>query len=282
MFKKIYIYLILFVLCLAQLCVAFEKIIPMAPNLVETVYSLGQGEKVCAVPMFTVFPEEALKKPVAGSYLSPSYETILKLDPDLIIIQGKFEKLDRFVKKYKISVLSVNMDSIDSIYSGIEKISRKLGCIENGEALVKKIEKEISGKTLKGKRPEVFICLGRIPNTLKQISTPGKKSFISELIYRSGGKNIFSDLDKNYLVVSKEEVLRRNPDIIIDMMPGYNPDELQRKNIKNLWKKLGPVKALKAGNIFILNEDFILIPGPRIVETSKLFNSIFRKSQIVQ
>jgi iron complex transport system substrate-binding protein len=256
---------------------AHEKIIPMAPNLVETVYALGMGNKVAAVPMFTVFPKAAADKPKAGNYLNPSYEAILNISPDLIIVQGKFHKLKKFTDMYDIPVLRVNMDSIDSIYSGIKEIGTKLECENKAYELINKIKSNLLTKKHKfKKKPDVFICLGRIPGSLRQISTAGSKSFISELINISGGINIFSDIDNNYVTVSKEEIKKRDPDIIIDVMPEVELNFEKKEKVKKIWQRLMPENQ----NIFILNQNYILIPGPRITKTSDLFKEVLRKAEI--
>lgn len=277
--KKYFNVLIIFVLFLGCEAFAYEKVLPMAPNIVETLYALEQGDKVIGIPMFTSYPQEALKKPVVGSYLNPSFEKIFKLQPDLIIVLGKFEKMSKFGKQYNIPVFHVDMDSINGIKKGISLISHKLDCREKGEKLLKKINDGLKIENNKT-TPDVFICIGRVPGTLKQLFTPGGRSFISEVMELSGGNNIFSGLDKNYITISKEDLLVKNPDIIIDIQPGAELDPEKIEKIKSTWKKLGPVKAVKNNKIYVLNETFILSAGPRIIKTSRLFKSITGKAEI--
>jgi iron complex transport system substrate-binding protein len=254
---------------------SFERIIPMAPNLVETVYSLGKGNLVCAVPMFTVYPDDALAKPVVGGFLNPSFEKILKLSPDLVIVQGEFESFEKFSKKYGIEVLRVNMDSLETIYSGILEIGKKLSCEKEAADLAEKIKSELKPeKEIEVKK--VFLCVGRLTDSPRQISTAGRMSFLSEILYLSGGNNIFSDIEKNYLIVSKEEILKRKPEIIIDILPGEKLSPEKKQEIKSMWKNLFPDNFIKDENIHILTGKRLLIPGPGIIETSGIFKKILR------
>ncbi|PID77788.1 MAG: hypothetical protein CSB21_03580 [Deltaproteobacteria bacterium] len=285
MFKKVYFLFTLILIFFAHnFCYAeFKRVLPMAPNLVETIYALGQGDKVAAIPMFTSYPKEALEKPDAGSYLYPAFETILRLKPDIIIVQGKFNKMMQFGKKYKIPVKNVNMDSLSSIFSGIEEIGKILESEDMAEALVKKLKSEIISEDKEQReKTRVFICIGRQSGSLKQILTCGEKSFISELVLYSGGKNIFYDLSRNYNIVSKEEIVKRNPEIILDIMPGKSFSKEKRENIKKLWLKLFPGKKSINKKVYVLTDDYILIPGPRIINTSNLFKSIFKGSYKVE
>jgi len=271
---KIYIYIsILFIIPFN--CAAYERILPMAPNLVEVVYELGLGDKICGIPDFTSYPPEVLLKPHAGSYLYPSYETILRLDPDIIIIQGEFLSLSGFAEKNHIGVLNVNMDSLASIYSGIIHIGKKLHVEQRSFSLVADIKGKLMGLVSKNSKPvNVFICIGRIPGSLKQISTPGSRSFISELLKFAGGRNIFEDIDKNYITVSKEEIIKRNPDIIFDLVSSHDKELSARL----IWEKMRYINAVKNGHIFFPKEKFLLIPGPRIVDTAEVFKKYIARA----
>ncbi|MCB9481029.1 MAG: ABC transporter substrate-binding protein [Desulfobacteraceae bacterium] len=267
--------LILIIISSHSTALCFERIIPMAPNLVETVYALGKGGLVCGVPMFTVYPEDALQKPVVGGFLNPSFEEILKLSPDLVIVQGEFDSLKKFSKKYGIEILRVNMDSLESIYSGILLIGEKLSCEKEAVSLTERIRLKL--KTEKNiKLKKVFLCLGRLNDSTRQISTAGSKSFLSEILFLCGGINIFSDIEKNYLVVSKEEILKRRPEIIIDILPGEDISSEKDQKIKNMWKSLFPRKYIKEENIHVLTNERLLIPGPGIVETAEIFKRTIR------
>ncbi|MDY0360814.1 MAG: ABC transporter substrate-binding protein [Desulforegulaceae bacterium] len=271
--KKLILFLIIIFSYSNALC--FERIIPMAPNLVETVYALKKGDLVCGVPMFTVYPENVLKKPVVGGFLNPSFEKILKLSPDLVIVQGKFDAFEKFSKKYKIEILRVNMDSLESIYSGILLIGKKLSCEKEAINLTQKIKSDLKpDKNIQFKK--VFLCIGRLNDSPRQISTAGSKSFLSEILYICGGINIFSDIEKNYLVVSKEEILKRRPEIIIDILPGEEITPEKNEKIKNMWKSLFPKKFIKEENIHVLTNKRLLIPGPGIVETAEIFKRTIR------
>ncbi|MDY0132445.1 MAG: ABC transporter substrate-binding protein [Desulforegulaceae bacterium] len=270
-----------FIICLIILTTStafsFERILPMAPNLVEVVYALKKGDLVCGVPLFTDYPKEALEKTIVGGFLNPSFEKILKLSPDLILVQGEFKTMEKFANKYEIELLRVNMDSLETIYSGILKIGEKLSCESEAFELIEKIKYNLKlEKDIKFKK--VFLCVGRLSNSPRQISTTGNKSFLSEILHLSGGNNIFLDINKNYLIVSKEEILKRRPEIIIDLLPGENLTPEKTQEIKQMWKQLFPKNFIKDENIHILTDKRLLIPGPGIVKIGNLFKNIIKST----
>ena len=75
-----------------------QRIIPMAPNIVETVFALGAGDRVAGVSSYTIYPPEATEKPEVGALFDPNLERIVALDPDLIIIQQKHEQVEASAK----------------------------------------------------------------------------------------------------------------------------------------------------------------------------------------
>src|SRR5512139_3451526 len=65
-----------------------ERIVSLAPNITEILFSLGLDEEIVGVSIHSNFPEKAKAKPRVGSYISLDYEKIISLKPDLIIATG--------------------------------------------------------------------------------------------------------------------------------------------------------------------------------------------------
>ena len=91
----------------------------------------------------------------------------------------------------------------------------------------------------------------------------GRSSFVDELITLAGGINIAQDVPRPYSYISPEQVIKRNPDIII---LGHKGQEEGRDVVKHRlgWKK---INAVKHNTIYDdINTDIYLRPGPRLVE----------------
>jgi iron complex transport system substrate-binding protein len=281
--KKKHIKHILLILCLIVFSIGYaqagqdalkaRRIVSMAPSITEIIFALEKEDSLVGVTDFCSYPPETSSLPKVGGYLNPNLEKLVTLRPDLVIIQGNHAKLEKICKKRGISILYVNMDSISTIYQGIETLGRALHCRERAGNLctyisngLESIQRDVNRAT----RQKVFICLSRSPGSLANLYTVGGSSFISEILKLAGGVNIFDDVMQPYPEASKESLIKRAPEIIIEMRPGENISSDRRKQIISDWDSFQGVPAIKNKRIHILTEDFILIPGPRVAVAARL------------
>ena len=173
-----------------------RRIICMSPAVTELVFALGCGDNIVGVSDFCTWPAETSKKEKIGGAFNPNLEKLLSLSPDLIIIQGRCEKVTRFCRKKNISLLQVEVNNIKTIYHDLNLLGRKLDCAERAKQLCTEIRqalREIKVKAAKYRKQRVFFSLGRTSGSLIGLTTVGGKTFISELIDIAGGENIFAD-----------------------------------------------------------------------------------------
>ncbi|MCX7592047.1 MAG: helical backbone metal receptor [Kiritimatiellae bacterium] len=246
-----------------------ERIVSMAPSITEVLYALGLGEKVVGVTRYCRYPPEAANKPKVGAYLDPNYEAILVLKPDLVILlKGSGDTVER-LKQLQIDSLVVDHGSIEGILLSLRQIGEKCGVPDKAtelEATMRRQLGEIRKKVEKCSRPRVLISAGRTLGTgsLQEIYVPGPGNFYDQVIQLAGGTNAYSG-PVPYPVVSAEGVLQMNPDVIIEVAPDLEARRLDRKAILAEWQQLSGVTAVKKGCIYIFEEDFAAIPGPRIL-----------------
>jgi len=154
-----------------DVCGKYSRIISMGPSVTETIFALGCGDNVVGVSSFCVYPLEALKKARVGGIMNPNLERYEVLNPDLVVFRGTQQKVLSFCKERGIATLDVPMDSLDEIYSGIEKIGQTLGCDRAAFDMALAISLELEAlkkNVLSLDRPKVFICLGRSPGGLSK------------------------------------------------------------------------------------------------------------------
>jgi iron complex transport system substrate-binding protein len=244
-----------------------QRIVSMAPHITETIFALGCGERLIAVTDFCVYPPEAKELPRVGGFYNPNLERLTALHPDLIILQGKHEKVDRFCRKKGIPALHVKMDSLSSIYEGIYKLGSVLDCPGRAQKLCASIRgdlERIREKTAGRSRKKVFVCISRSTGSIIRLYTAGGPSFVSEILQIAGGENIFSDVTHPYPEVSKESLIKRAPEIIIEARPGEKISDAQRSQIISEWNVLGGIPAVANKRVCVMTEDFLLVPGPRV------------------
>jgi iron complex transport system substrate-binding protein len=89
----------------------------------------------------------------------------------------------------------------------------------------------------------------------------------------AGGENVFHDVLGMYPQISKESLIKRQPEVIIEAIPGGKA-KAKLKLLKKDWSQLPMLPAVQTGQIHFLTEDFLLIPGTRIAQTVQRFAQI--------
>jgi len=249
-----------------------HRIICMAPNVTETVFALGCGDRVVGVSRFCSYPPEATRLPRVGAFVNPNVEGIIALSPDLLIIQGKHDAVAELCRQKGYPLLRVQMENLASLYREIQAIGSRLGCPDAAAKLCDEIRNglaEVAASVAGRPRVRVFVCLGRTPGSLAGLYTPGRDTFLTEVIRIAGGENVFADVSQPYPAASKEALLKLKPDVIIEPHPGEPLTDRQRRQLLADWRQLGSLPAVQNGRVHILTDDHLLIIGPRVVLTAR-------------
>lgn len=252
-------------------------IITFAPQVTETVFALGAGERVVGVSSFCDYPPEVNALPRLGGVIDPDLEKITMLAPSLIIVQGKTEKVAALAEKNRIPVLQVNMDSLTGIFDGVGRIGKELGREEAAKALTAKIQTELDEirTAVAGRvRPKVFIVTGRTGHDLNSLYTAGGTSFVSELVDIAGGDNIYQRSEIPYVEASKETLVVRAPDVVLEFHAGENLGLEEKAAFIADWAQLPSLPAQRNGRIYLITESYALRPGPRVALVARHIASV--------
>src|SRR5258708_841396 len=207
-------------------------------------YALGLGDRVVGVTRFCRYPPEAQLKPKIGDYTSPNLEAIASLKPDLVIIQTNPVHLADRLAKLKLRVLEINQDNIAAIYKSIHDVGAATGTEHTATQLSDKILDglgKIRTRVAGLPRVRMMFVIGRSPNRLDGLVVCGRASHLSEVIEIAGGENVFRDAMAPYPEVSLEEVMARNPEVIVDMgdmSDTVGGTEEHKRSVIALWDRL--------------------------------------------
>jgi iron complex transport system substrate-binding protein len=267
-------FLLIFLLALAP-----HRIVSAAPSITEILFALGVGDQVVGDTTYCNYPEAAKTKPKIGGFTTPNIEAILSLKPDFVFMGKERPDVAQKLGQVRgISVVTVNQDSIDSIYQSIQLIADKIGIPEKGKALVQSIDKDVHQPPAgRGPKPKVLFIVGRTPGTVTDLIAVGHGGFLSEVIGLAGGVNVVDDAAVQYPRISFEEVIHRDPDIIIDMGHNEMVTEAQKRAIKQLWQKYPYLKAVRRDAVYPISADYFVTPGPRVGQAVRDLRRIFSK-----
>jgi iron complex transport system substrate-binding protein len=256
-----------------------QRVISLSPNLTEMIYDIDAQDQLVGDTDYCKFPPDAQKKEKIGGWVNPNFEKMVSLKPDLVIALKFHDKAVKTLKKLKINVVVLNCDSVKDILATYTQLGKLLGHEKQAEASRKGLVKRLAAvkEKAKGKKTlSVLFVVGRTPGTIDQVYGVGAKNFINELIEMAGGKNVMADAITGYPLVSKEQLIQRNPDVIVDSVLSH---EMRARKMENqsAWDKMPVLKAVKQKHVYyFLDEDF-LIPGPSMVKLGEFLCDTFEK-----
>ena len=239
-----------------------KRIISLAPNITEILFSLGLDQEIVGVSTHCNFPEKAKTKPRVGSYIHLDFEKIVSLKPDLVIATGAGNRRDMVerLEKLGFSTYVIFPRDMDGILRSIEDIGEVVGREKEARSLVQDIKnrkQKVIELTQGLARPRVFLQIGEAP-----LVTVGEGSFADDLIRLAGGQNIAEGEKEMYPRLGIEEILKRAPEIIL--ISSMNPKGDYKKVLQE-WARWRTIPAVRDGRIYLMDSDLIDRPSPRII-----------------
>jgi iron complex transport system substrate-binding protein len=236
-----------------------KRIVSSVPSNTEIVYALGKGDNLVGVSVYCNYPEAALSVEKIGDYNGPNIELIINLKPDVFLAAYIEDGALNQLENAGIKVVMVNPGNLAETYSTIEMIGNIIGASEEADNLLNKMkikQNEIINKVKGYEKRTVFYEIWHEP-----LMTAGPGSFINELIQLANGKNIADDAESAYPEFSLERLISRNPQVYITADDGF-------KTAEDIFSRQGYINitAIKTGQLFMLNQDIVSRPGPRIIE----------------
>jgi len=237
-----------------------SRIVCLTEETTETLYLLGEGDRVVGVSGYTVRPPEARNKPRVSAFINARFDKIEALSPDLILA---FSDLQADIAAELVrrgpNVLVFNQRSVPEILQMIRMLGGLIGCSDRADALALRLEADLdrvrAAAAQSPHRPRVYFEEWDDP-LISGIQ------WVEELIEIAGGDPIFPELRHAKLgkdrIVPPEEVVRRNPDVIVASWCGK---AVRKEKIasRSGWEN---VTAVRNGAIHEIKSAFILQPGP--------------------
>jgi iron complex transport system substrate-binding protein len=244
-----------------------QRIVSISPALTEMLFALGAGERVAGVTTYCNYPAEtAAKEKVGGfSIKSINLEKIIALRPDLVVGQASaHEPVKDDLDKLGVTVLLLPSGGMDQVLLNIAQLGDVLDSAPKAEAVIDDIKSRAATVTSRiesipeDKRLKVFWEIWDEP-----LMTAGSATFTSDVLHRAGGINIFDDLEQEWPMVSHEEVVERDPDVI---MASHTHQRKLSDEIVSSRPGWDEIAAVRNGRIHLLDGDIVSRPGPRVID----------------
>ncbi len=241
------------------------RIVSLAPNVTEILYKLGLGEKIVAVSSDSDYPPQARSKTNVGTFWQPDTEAIIAARADLTVTLS-FEQQKNIADRLEqmgYSTLTVKIETLNDLYSAIEKLGKATGKPMISKQLSNEIRQKIEAiksKYANTKKQKVLWVIQPQP-----LRVAGRDTFINEIIEITNGINAVGPTVQQYPPISTEELIAADPDVIIQSGMGGDLDN-ERQIALEFWSKFPSLSAVKNSKIYVIQSDSVLRLGPRIIE----------------
>jgi len=237
-----------------------QRIVCLTEETTETLYLLGEGDRVVGVSGYTVRPPEARKKPKVSAFINAKFDRILALNPDLVLTFSDLQAdIAAELIRRGVTVLAFNQRSVSEILSMILTLSSIVGAVDKGRALIEKMESELEAIRESAARfafrPRVFFEEWNDP-LISGIR------WVEELIEIAGGTPTFPELrfQKNapQRIVDPAQVVLKDPEVIVASWCGVKVNNAVIRSRPG-WAEIA---AVRNNHIYEIKSAFILQPGP--------------------
>lgn len=270
------------------------RIVSLAPSVTETLCAVGGLGYIIGTDLYSNYPQEVVDRKedgtisVIGGYIDPNYEWIVRLAPDLVFCDGGTGEHTAIADKLRKSgiecVVLWGSTDIGTLYDNIWMTASALGKSENANQLINDLQDSvdnvsgIAGETFK----RTFVALSADPSPW----TSGSDTFMSDVIYSAGGINIFDSQSSSWFMVSKEQIYKKQPRVIVvissSIVSTQEEYDAVLESLDPLWKS---TPAYENGDVYVFSGkagDMLQRPGPRLSEAVELFCKIFNMQAFQQ
>ena len=256
-----------------------SRIVCLTEETTETLYLLGEGDRVVGISGYTVRPPEARSKPKVSAFINARFDKIAALQPDLVLA---FSDLQADIAAELIRrgypVVTFNQRSIAEILQAVRMVGALVGRAAEADALAERLATGLDEVRARAaelpRRPRVFFEEWDDP-LISGIR------WVDELIEVAGGEPLFPQLRGATLardrIVSAADVAARDPEVVIASWCGK---AMKKRTIMERpgWDQ---VSAVRRDQIYEIKSTYILQPGPAsLTEGVRQLHDCIRRSVV--
>ncbi|MBI3430877.1 MAG: cobalamin-binding protein [Hydrogenophilales bacterium] len=234
-----------------------QRIIALAPHLTELLFATGAGAQVVGVDSASDYPKAAQTLPRVGDFSRINFELILALKPDLVIVWvggNRAADIHR-LQQLGVPVLQTQATRLDDVARLLRLIGLASGHAREGERAAQDFSARLATLRVRpGRKPPVRVFYQVWDRPLM---TVGGTHWISDALALCGARNVFADLHALSLVVSREAVLQRAPELIVSGSDA--PD------MRSTWQQFTGLPAVRNRAFVRVDADRLHRLTPRLI-----------------
>lgn len=251
-----------------------QRIVSLAPSITESLFAIGAGAQVVGVTDYCNYPPEAKQRRHVGGMTTPSVEAIAALRPDLILVsmEGNLREDFANLTALGVPVAVTNPRSIEGIYGSLSMLGTLTGHTDSASHLVAALRDRQHAiiTAIPSRKPRVLLLV-----SLQPLIAAGDRTFITELLTLAGARNCAAGLHLTYPTLSREAVVKDDPEAIFVMSDVLSTPEALVQMYPE-WKRLS---AVRNGRVHRIEADIVSRPGPRAVDGLQILSSFIHRNR---
>jgi iron complex transport system substrate-binding protein len=237
-----------------------QRVVSLIPSATETLLALGARKQIVGRTRYDVAPE-VMDLPSVGGGLNPSLEALTALRPELVIVwEGERSRgLRPQLEALGIAVFALAADDTTDVFRSIVQLGQLTGHSRAADSVAAAIRADLESvrASVRGRPPpSVFYVVSTDPPI-----TAGPRTFIGQILELAGGRSIFPDVAKDWPTVAMEEIVRRQPEVVV-LPEGEDPvRSLEALRTSSGWREL---RAVSEGRVVRVPTELVNRPGPNL------------------
>ena len=237
-----------------------RRIVSLNPATTEMLFALGAGARLVGRTHWDVYPDSARLVPDLGNGLQPNVEAVLATRPDLVVLYASEDNraAARRFRAAGVGTVALKVDSIAEFRRAVLLLGQLVGDTARARTVADSVARTLAAvraATAGLPRVSVFWHVWDAP-----LLTIGAGSYLNELVEIAGGRNVYRDLPSPSPQITLEDVVRRDPDVIL-----AGPEGARRIQTDPAWRSLA---AVRAGRVRLVDTAIVGRPSVRLGEAA--------------
>lgn len=250
-----------------------QRIISLVPSQTELLFAMGFGDSIVAISDNCNYPPETSHLPrIGGQELDLEHITALR--PTAIIdLNDMHRRYSMFFHQVGLPYHNIHIGNFTDIPRGARQLAALLDREDAGKAFSARWQADLTALLPAQASPnapattlKTYVEIWDAP-----LQAAGPNSYLGEMVTLAGGEHIFPASTSDFPVVSSEQIIRGDPQIVFIAYPIADLNLIKRR------EGWSDIKAVRNNHVFSLDYDLFVRPGPRSLEALQWMSNIFRQ-----
>ena len=251
-----------------------ERIVSLSPAITEMIFLMGCEDKLVGITDYCVYPPETDLIPRIGGMQNFNMESVLLLNPDVVLISSIVSKNDvDKLSSLHIPVIAIKEEeNIEGMLNTLTFLGKLFDTQSKADSLTNHLREKLNLLQLEEEKHAKLSLYYVVGFGEAGDYTAPKNSHIHEIITKAGGRNIGENLTG--WNISREFLFQEDPDIIF----------VRTENLQQFIKlyPYSELAAVKKGNVYPIESGWIDIVSPRNILAIEKINGIIKDCKRIE